>query len=190
MPLPTGLSRDEKSGIFHLRIGVPEDIRPYWPKLPNGKMAVDAYRRSLQTRDRPHAISKTLELLADYQQRFAALRVRHRPQFTQLTPKLASYLEDQIKHSLLHGDDIRRVVGRVLDSVPMDLAAELPEGLDNAERLQLWAKVVKKLQADGQYGLTIGFLNSLLQSIGLPPVIWTQEPVALARLGRGCAHSY
>lgn len=107
-----------------------------------------------------------------------------------MTPKLVAYLEDQIKHSLLHGDDIRRVVGRVLESVPMDLASELPEGLDNAERLQLWAKVVRKLQADGQYGLTIGFVNSLLQHIGLPPVVWTQEPVALARLGRTLAATY
>lgn len=124
MPLPTGLRRDEKSGIYHLRIGVPDDIRPYWPKLPNGRMAVDAFRQSLKTRDRAEAVTKAHGLIAEHQLKFSALRERHRPQFTPLTPKLVSYLQAQIKHELLEGDDVRRVFGVVLEGALLDLTED------------------------------------------------------------------
>lgn len=89
MPLPTGLRRD-KGGIFHLRIGVPEDVQPHWPRQPNGKPATDAFRKSLRTHDRAEAITKTHALLAQYQEQFASLRERSRPRLTTLTPKLVA----------------------------------------------------------------------------------------------------
>lgn len=189
MPLPTGLRRDS-GGIFQLRIGVPDDIRPFWPRLPNGKMAVDAYRRSLKTRDRTEAVTKAHALIADYQQQFALLRDQHRPRFTQLTPKLIAHLEERIKHELLHGDDVRRVLGRVLDTIPMDLVSDMSPDLTNAERLQLWARVTREMQANGHYGLTIFMMNGLLHHMGLPPAIWTQHPSPLARLGRILAQTF
>ena len=189
MPLPTGLRRDS-GGIFQLRIGVPDDIRPFWPRLANGKMAVDAYRRSLKTRDRTDAVTQAHALIADYQRQFAALRERTRPRLTELTPKLVTYLQGQIKHELLEGDDVRRIVGRVLDGVPIDLAAELPDELTDAERLRCWAEALKLSQPQGEYVMTERFVDMLLRNIGLPPANWSQQAAALALLGRTLAQTY
>ncbi len=190
MPLPTGLSRDEKSGLFHLRIGVPDDVRPYWPPKPSGKPATDAYRRSLQTRDRHEALTRAHALIADYNQRFASLRARNQPQFTPLTPTLIVHLHSRLKHELLRLDDIRRVVGNVLDSVPLDMVGDLPEELTETERLQMWANVARTLQARGEYGLTIYVMNSMLRLMGLPIASWTQHPAALALSGRVVAQVF
>ncbi len=189
MPLPTGLDRDEASGLFHLRIGIPDDVRPFWPPKANGKPATDAFRRSLRTRDRAEAIAKAHALIAEHHQKFASLRDRNRPQRTQLTPKLVEYLQTRIKYELLEGDDIRRIEGRVLESVPMDLASELPD-LTNAERLQTWAKVVRAMQAGGDYGFSMGFVDKLLDHMGLPPADWVGQARALALFGRTLAQTY
>ena len=149
MSLPTGLRR-EPSGVYHLRIGVPKDVRPYWPPQPNGKPAVDAFRGSLNTENCAEAITKTHALLAEYQQKFASLRDKHRQRFTQLTPELIEHLDGRIKHELLNGDDIRRVFGRALESVPLGLIDDLPEDFTEAERLQLWAGVTRELLAKGE----------------------------------------
>lgn len=188
MPLPTGLRRDS-GGIFHLRIGIPDDVKPYWPAQANGKPAVDAFRRSLRTRDRPEAIAQAHALIAEHHLKFAALRDRNRPQRTQLTPKLVEYLQTRIKYELLEGDDIRRIQGRVLESVPMDLVTDLP-GMTNAERLQMWAKVVRAMQADGNYGFTMGFVDKLLSHMGLPPADWLGQARALAVFSRTLAQTY
>ena len=190
MPLPTGLRRDS-SGIWHLRIGVPENVRPYWPPQPNGKPAIDALRKSLRTRDRAEAVAHAHGLIAEHHRKFASLLDRNRPQRTQLTQKLVEYLQNRIKYELLEGDDIRRVGRRVLESVPMDLVSDLPEELTNAERLQLWARVVRNLQANGEgQGLTMGFVDKLLQHMGLPPADWTGQAKAVALLGRTLAQTY
>lgn len=189
MSLPTGLRRDP-GGTFHLRIGVPEDLQPYWPAQANGKPAVDAFRRSLRTRDRAEAIAKAHALIAEHQQQFASLRDRHRPRFTQLTPELVDHLDARIKHELLNSDDIRRVFGRALESAPLGLLDDIAEDLPEADRLQLFARVARDLQAQGNQGLTIYMLNSLLSHMGLPPAIWSLRPVALARLGRTVAATF
>ena len=189
MPLPTGLHR-EPSGIWHLRIGVPEDIRPFWPPQPNGKPAVDALRKSLRTRDRAEAVAQAHALIAAQHEQFASLRDRHRPRLTQLTPKLVAYLQGQIKHELLEGDDVRRVIGVALEGVPFDLASELPDELTEAERLHVWAETLKRLHAQGQYGVAQGFVNMLLRDIGLPQADWSQQAGALALLGRTLAQAY
>jgi len=86
VPLPTGLSRHD-GGIFHLRIGVPDDVQPYRPIKPNGKPATDAFRRSLKTRDRNEALTEAHALIADHNPQFASLRDRNRPRRTQLPPR-------------------------------------------------------------------------------------------------------
>ena len=189
MPLPTGLDRHPDSGYFQLRIGVPDDVRPYWPLNSNGKPAADAYRRSLRTRDRNEALTQAHALIADYNRQFQALRDRNRPQRTQLTPKLVEYLQSRIKYELLEGDDLRRISGRVLGSVPMDLAGDMPE-LTNAERLQVWAKVVRTMQANGDYGFSMGFVDKLLDAMGLPPADWAGQLKPLALFGRTLAQTY
>jgi hypothetical protein len=72
MSLPTGLRRDS-SGIFHLRIGIPDDVRPYWLPKPNGRPATDAFRRCLRTANRAEAITQAHRLIAEHQEKFAAL---------------------------------------------------------------------------------------------------------------------
>jgi len=189
VPLPTGLDRDEKSGYFHLRIGVPDDVRPHWPPKANGKPATDAFRRSLRTQDRNEALTIAHGKIADYNRQFQALRDRNRPQRTQLTPKLVEYLQTRIKYELLEGDDLRRISGRVLESVPMELAGDMPE-LTNAERLQVWAKVVRTMQANGDYGFSMGFVDKLLDAMGLPPADWAGQLKPLALFGRTLAQTY
>ena len=67
-------------------------------------MAVDAFRKSLRTRDSPEAIAQAHKLIADHHWQFASLRARNRPQFTQLTPALVTYLQTRRKHEFLHAD--------------------------------------------------------------------------------------
>ena len=83
MPHATGLRRDN-SGIYHLRIAVPEEVQPYWPRQPNGKMTVDAFRKSLRTLDRTKAVTEAHARLANCQKQCAALRDQHRPSLTKL----------------------------------------------------------------------------------------------------------
>jgi hypothetical protein len=182
VPLPTGLDRDPKSGYFHLRIGVPKDLQPHWPPQPNGKPAKNAFRGSLNTRDRADAIARAHALIAEHHIKFASLRDRNRPQRTHLTPKLVEYLQSRIKYELLEGDDIRRIQGRVLESVPMDLVSDLPD-LTIAQRLTLWARVVRDMQAQGHYGFAMGFTDKLLSHMGLPPADWA-SPTACVCVNR------
>ncbi|MBY0235220.1 MAG: tyrosine-type recombinase/integrase [Burkholderiaceae bacterium] len=190
VPLPTGLRRD-KSGIFHLRIGVPEDVQPYWPQQSNGKMAVDAYRKSLKTRDRSDAVTQAHTLIAEYQRKFAALRDQHRPQFTRLTPKLLAYLQDQIRHTLLKGDDVMRPMG---DIPYMGLFSgetrSTADTLNNPERLQLLGRRLREFHAQGDFEVTVRFLDLLLSRIGLPPANWHLYPAYLSQAGRTLASAF
>lgn len=189
MPLPTGLRRDS-SGIFHLRIGIPEDVRPYWPRRSDGSMAVDAYRRSLKTRDRSEAITVAHGLIAECQRKFTAIREQHRPQFTRVTPKLFEYLTEQIRYSLLQGDDIARVspdksfIGAWSGETKSQAGV-----LRDPYRLQALSRELRMLHADGDMELTAKFLDLLLSKIGLAPADWTQYPAYLSRAGRTLAQT-
>jgi len=163
--LPVGLRRDT-SGVWQLRIGVPDDIRPYWPKRPDGSMAVDAYRRSLRTRDRGEAVLEAHRLHAEYGSQFAALRERHRPRTTQPTERLVEHLCQRMLHELLDGDDARRASGDVLAAVPLSLAELGIEALPNdpldraevvAEVLGDWTAALGRIQAAGDFRLAEDF---------------------------------
>ena len=154
-------------------------------------MAVDAYRRSLKTRDRAEAVTKAHTLIADYQRQFAALRDQHRPQFTRLTPKLMAYLLDQIKHTLLQGDDVMRPLGEVsYVGVYSGEVRSTSDTLNNAERLQVLSRELRVLQAQGDFELTVNLLDWLLSRIGLPPANWQLHPSYLSQAGRAMAATF
>jgi len=55
--LPPGLEPLLKSGSYQLRIGIPKHLRHLFPHTKGGKLATDAYRASLKTRNRAEAIT-------------------------------------------------------------------------------------------------------------------------------------
>ncbi|TXG96384.1 MAG: hypothetical protein E6R08_09615 [Nevskiaceae bacterium] len=188
MPLPTGLRRDS-SGIFHLRIGIPEDVRPYWPRRSDGSMAVDAYRRSLRTPDRSVAITLAHGYIAEYQRKFAAIREQHRPSFTRLTPKLVEHVTEAFQHRMLHNDDVLRSLQPSFAHAfgfPEDYREELTDAGTQQDR----AQAIKLAIARGDHELTVKLMNHQLDRMGLPPANWHLHPMYLAKAGRVVAATF
>lgn len=67
--LPPGLKM--RGGVWHLRIGIPDNIRDTYPPTRSGKPATDAYRGSLGTSDRAVAIVLAHAKIAEVRQEFA-----------------------------------------------------------------------------------------------------------------------
>lgn len=102
--LPAGLKR--VGSVWQLRIGIPIDVRPLWPRLRNGQMATDAYRASLRTSDRSEAIAKAHALIADYHRQFQSLRDTIRaPRPASVTPGLAKYIEQEARRMILQAEE-------------------------------------------------------------------------------------
>jgi hypothetical protein len=95
------------------------------------------------------------------------VRDRNRPRLTQLSPKLVAYLEGQIKHELLDGDDVRGVIGVALEGVPWNLRDEFGDEWTDAELLEIWSRSLKQQHAEGNYVIAQGFVDMLLRNIGL-----------------------
>lgn len=105
--LPAGVLL--RGSTFHLRIGVPDDIRHLWPRQPNGKLATDAYRRSLGTKDRNDAAARAHALIAQYHGKFEALRASARPAApTPITNELIRYIVQKAERDILAMDDLLR----------------------------------------------------------------------------------
>ncbi|WP_167043537.1 DUF6538 domain-containing protein [Burkholderia sp. Ax-1724] len=114
--LPAGVLL--RGSTFHLRIGVPDDIRHLWPLQRNGKQATDAYRRSLGTKDRNDAAAKAHALIAEYQSRFEALRSSVRPAApTPVTDELIRYIVQKVERDILALDDLLRSNPRFLSQM-------------------------------------------------------------------------
>lgn len=75
--LPPGLSI--RGSVYQMRIGLPDDIRHLWPRQANGKLPTDAYRASLRTGNMDDAITKAYKLIAEFRERFAAVRAGAAP---------------------------------------------------------------------------------------------------------------
>ncbi|WP_415868047.1 DUF6538 domain-containing protein [Burkholderia ubonensis] len=68
--LPNGLRLE--GSVYHLRIGIPDNVRHLWPRLKNGNLATNAFRASLTTSDRAEAITLAHKLIAEYRTKFQA----------------------------------------------------------------------------------------------------------------------
>lgn len=105
--LPAGVHL--RGSTFHLRIGVPQDIRHIWPQQPNGKPATDAYRASLGTRDRNEAAARAHAIIAEYQRKFEQIRIGARPAVpTPITSELVAYIVQKAERDILAVDDLLR----------------------------------------------------------------------------------
>lgn len=114
--LPAGVLL--RGSTFHLRIGVPDDIKHLWPRSPNGKQATDAYRKSLRTQDRNDAAAKAHALIAQYQSKFEALRAGARPAaLTPVTDELLRYISQKVERDILALDDLLRSNPRLLSQM-------------------------------------------------------------------------
>ncbi|MFM0513316.1 DUF6538 domain-containing protein [Paraburkholderia sp. RL17-373-BIF-A] len=105
--LPAGVSL--RGSVFHLRIGVPKEVQPVWPRQKNGKLAVDAYRASLKTSNRNEAAVKAHAIIAEYQRQFAKLLADAQPApFTPITDELVAYIVQKTEQMILAMDDVLR----------------------------------------------------------------------------------
>jgi integrase len=124
--LPTGVSL--RGSVFYIRIGLPEDLRNLWPRLPNGKPATDAYRASLNTRNRDEAITKAYKLLAEFRDRFAALRAASSPApFVAVRPTLATRFAEEAKRLAYASTNRTRIGANPSDDPSRWYAEEIAE---------------------------------------------------------------
>ncbi|MGY6160480.1 tyrosine-type recombinase/integrase [Paraburkholderia strydomiana] len=151
--LPTGVY--PRGGVFQLRIGVPDDIAHLWPTRADGKPATDAYRASLRTSDRTTAITKAHAIIAQYRERFDALRAQsHAPTPVPLTDALADLAVQHHVHQAMRNDDLLRI-----DPAFRDAVARFAESRGVA--LDPYDVQLTKAKAD----LAAGKLDSAIQSV-------------------------
>ncbi|MBR8367267.1 hypothetical protein KDW55_28505 [Burkholderia sp. AU19243] len=105
-PTPSGVYLRPGSTVYQLRIGVPKDLQNYFRDPKTGKPKADAYRASLRTSNREEAITRALKLIADYRERFAAMRAKAAPApFVALTPALVAYIAGETRRLVLQADE-------------------------------------------------------------------------------------
>ncbi|MGF6771394.1 integrase [Paraburkholderia sp. GAS199] len=102
--LPTGVRL--RGSVYHLRVGIPDDIRHLWPRRKDGSLAVDAYRASLKTSDRNEAAARAHAVIAELKRQFEDKRAGMRPApFTPITDELIAYICDRETRTILAFDD-------------------------------------------------------------------------------------
>lgn len=138
--LPTGVSL--RGSVFYIRIGLPEDLRHLWPRLPNGKPATDAYRASLNTRNRDEAINKSYKLLAEYRERFAGLRAASSPApFVSVRPALAKQFAEEARKLVADSRHMPRIGENANHDLPRWYAEAIAES---------WGIQIDWTSADGR----------------------------------------
>ncbi|RRW88472.1 integrase [Pandoraea apista] len=108
MTMPTALPAGVhlRGATYHLRIKLPDDIRPLWPRRSNGSLAVDAYRASLKTSNRDEAAERAHAIHAEYRNRFAVLRAKAAPApFVTITPALAAQFANEVRRRILRAEE-------------------------------------------------------------------------------------
>jgi hypothetical protein len=126
-PLPPGLRPDPNSGIYHLRIGIPKEIRHLFPRTKGGKLATDAFRESLGTANRAEAITIAHRLIAEHRAKFQALEDHTRPApFVPLTAELEASIARAIENLHLDLDEQSRTDPSMVGALRSNLAAANP----------------------------------------------------------------
>ncbi|WP_175911903.1 tyrosine-type recombinase/integrase [Burkholderia sp. BCC1640] len=161
--LPTGVSL--RGSIFYIRVGLPDDIRHLWPRLPNGKLPTDAYRASLKTRNRDEAVTKSYKIIAEYRDQFAALRAASAPlPFVPILPALAKRFAEEAQSLAAQADAGNRVVNwALLKGGNLDIAR------DYAERIaESWG-----IRADWNSQEGLACMNQIARSV---VAVWQERP--------------
>ena len=115
--LPPGLRPDARSGIYHLRIGIPKEIQHLFPRTKGGKPATDAFRGSLGTANRAEAITIAHRLIAEHRAKFQALEDSTRPApFVPLSEELEAYIAQAVENLILTLDEQVRVTPQLMSA--------------------------------------------------------------------------
>ncbi|QKQ50777.1 MULTISPECIES: DUF6538 domain-containing protein [Achromobacter] len=97
--LPPGLKM--RGGVWHLRIGIPDNTRDTYPPTRSGKPASDACRGSLGTRDRAVAVvlahAKIAEVRKELADRLAFKQAKVAPPIVpMITPELVAFINASV----------------------------------------------------------------------------------------------
>ena len=195
LPLPTGCHL--RGGVYHLRIGFPDELKPHYPRTKSGTLATDAFRGSLKTSDQATAIRLAHGKIAEVQADFERLRRELKPQQLVPTPQLVTELCERIWHTVLFEDDERRAAGEVLAGIPVlpddfgELSDDPYERADQiADACEVWAGALAQLNMIGDFSMAERFAKFETDAMGLPPVDWVGRGPELTRVARELARAY
>ncbi|CAN7610253.1 phage integrase SAM-like domain-containing protein [Variovorax sp. LjRoot130] len=195
LPLPTGCHL--RGGVYHLRIGLPDDLKPHYPRTKSGKLATDAFRESLKTSERTTAVRLAHAKIAEVQADFERVRRELKPQKLSPTSQLVAELCERIRHTVLYEDDERRAAGQVLAGIPVlpddfgELSDDPYERADQiADACEVWAGALTQLNVIGDFRMAEQFAKFETDAMGLPPVDWAGRGPELSRVARELARAY
>jgi len=141
--LPPGLKM--RGGVWHLRIGIPDNIRDTYPVSRNGKPATDAFRGSLGTSDRAHALvlahSKIAEVRKEFADRLALKQAKIAPPLVPLTPDLIAFVNASVARQVLVTDDVLRTEPHAAEAflAPLRFLSQIDPAADFLDSIQAGA---------------------------------------------------
>lgn len=193
--LPPGLKM--RGGVWHLRIGIPDNIRDTYPPTRSGKPATDAYRGSLGTSDRALAIvlahSKIAEVRKEFADRLALKQAKVVPPLVPITPELVAFVNASVARQVLVTDDVLRTEPHAAEAyvAPLRLFSHMDPAADFLDRSQAAAlmgvqsQIARSLARDAARGYLDAaqrIADSILAGIGIR-VDWSQPGGRTALLG-------
>jgi len=117
--LPTGCHL--RGGVFHLRVGIPDDIRHLYPRTRNGTLPSDAFRGSLRTAtgilQSPGRTRRSPNCAGSLRTVGPRCVPRHAPPLVPLTPELERFVVAQASRIPLAFDDVLRNYSGAVDAV-------------------------------------------------------------------------
>lgn len=105
--LPTGVFL--RGAVYWLRVTLPEDLRPLYPRTARGTLATDRHRASLGTTDKAEARIKALEIRATFEREFQEKRRGLvAPKVTQVTLAMREVIAQAVYSAELRADAEQR----------------------------------------------------------------------------------
>ncbi len=193
--LPPGLNM--RGGVWHLRIGIPDNIRDTYPPTRSGKPATDAYRGSLGTSDRAAAIvlahAKIAEVRQDFADRLALKQAKIAPPLVPITPELVAFVNASVVRQVLATDDVLRTEPHAAEAflAPLRFLSQMDPAADFLDKFQAGAlqgvqgQIARSLARDavrGYLGAAQRIADPILSGIGVR-VDWSQPGGRIASLG-------
>lgn len=193
--LPPGLKM--RGGVWHLRIGIPDNIRDTYPPTRSGKPATDAYRGSLGTSDRAVAIvlahAKIAEIRQEFADRFALKQAKAAPPLVPITPELVAFVNASVARQVLATDDVLRTEPHAAEAflAPLRFLSQIDPAADFLDKIQAGAlqgvqsQIARSLARDaarGYLGAAQRIADPILAGIG-GRVDWSQPGGRIALLG-------
>ncbi len=193
--LPPGLKM--RGGVWHLRIGIPDNIRDTYPPTRSGRPATDAYRGSLGTSDRAVAIvlahAKIAEVRQEFVDRLALKQAKIAPPLVPITPELVAFVNASAVRQVLATDDALRTEPHAAEAflAPLRFLGQMDPAADFLDKFQAGAlqgvqgQIARSLARDaarGYLGAAQRIADPILLGIGVR-VDWSQPGGRIALLG-------